>query len=126
MKRILALAALTSLMMIAVANGAKPQRQDTTEDTRSFTRASKTQSYDFATEDSTRTARLRVVVKLTTGRAEWKLLDPQGKARLSGICDGGRVTADTQDFKPAMTGEWKLQMELKDASGDYRIHWETR
>ena len=126
MKRILTFIALTLLMLTAGASGAKPQRQDTTEETHNFTRATKTKSYDFVIEASTNTARLSVVVKLTTGRAEWKLLDPNGKTHLSGVCDGGRVSTDTQDFKPVTTGEWKLQMELNDASGDYRINWKTR
>jgi hypothetical protein len=126
MKRMLTFIVFTLLMLSAVSGGAKPQRQDTTEETHNFTRATETKSYDFVTEAATNTARLRVVVKLTTGRAEWKLLDPDGKAHLSGACAGGRVTTDTQDFKPAPTGGWKLQMELKDASGNYRINWETR
>lgn len=126
MKRIFKFIAFTLLMLTAVSGGAEPQRQNATEETHNFTRATKTKSYDFATEASTNTARLRVVVKLSTGRAEWKLLDPQGKVHLSGICEGGRVTTDTQDFKPEMAGEWKLQMELKDASGDYRINWKSR
>lgn len=126
MKRILTLVALSLSLSAGVADGANTQRQDITEETHNFTRATKTQSYNFSTEASNDAARLRVVVKLTTGRVEWKLLDPQGKTHLSGVSNGGRVTTDTQDFKPAITGEWKLQVELKDASGDYRITWKTR
>ena len=73
---------------------------------------------------------LQARVQLDDGSMRWTLTDPQGRL----LWEGGagysaavqrRTIRDQQRFE-AIAGTWRLEIEFRDASGEYEIEWVTR
>ena len=125
MKRAFVSAATLLAISLGLALNVSSQGRSTLEEIDDFTDKTGTLKFDLNASPGMKTARLKVKVNIETGRAEWKLLDPRGNVRLTGRGAGGRVSTDTGDLQP-IAGVWKLEIELKNASGDYHINWVAR
>jgi hypothetical protein len=90
----------------------------------------------FADLDDTRVLKLQVKsdrthidlqarMQLDEGSVRWTLVDPQGRVRWEGSAVQRRTIRDQQRFE-AIAGTWRLEIEFRDASGEYEIEWVAR
>lgn len=68
--------------------------------------------------------RLQIKADVQAGRLEWKLFDPRGEMRASGVAVPGQINApaDTGHLQPLL-GQWKLELKAKKLRGKYHILW---
>ena len=62
---------------------------------------------------------------LKTGSISWKLIDPKEAIRLEGEAVAGEQIREQHNFD-VIPGEWKLVLDIQEASGGYEINWEAR
>ncbi len=68
---------------------------------------------------------LQARVRLDEGSMRWTLTDPLGRLRWEGAAVQRRTIRDQQRFE-AIAGTWQLEIEFRDASGEYEIEWVAR
>jgi hypothetical protein len=88
----------------------------------SFTNETKVVEYRFRLDSSSGMVRLNISAEVEHGLVRWELIDPTGAVRTK-IGTTEHATMDTTNIQ-AIKGEWLLRVTLKDATGQYKIHWE--
>lgn len=68
--------------------------------------------------------RLQVKADVQAGQLEWKLRDPHGEVRASGLASATQINglADSGQLQP-VPGQWKLELKAKKMNGNYHILW---
>jgi hypothetical protein len=72
-----------------------------------------------------REVELDVRVDLDAGALSWRVLDPHGEVRWEYHAEAGQRLRESRDLKPHV-GEWRIEIELRDAAGEYDFIWEAR
>jgi hypothetical protein len=117
--------ALILAMTIAFAVGVRGDGTNRVDKIERFTARTDTLDYEFEVSGGTRTARLQVTARLSSGTAEWALRDPEGEVRLQGWNESAHSRGDTGTMTPK-AGTWTLRIGLDDASGEYAARWESK
>ena len=120
----------SKIALLLLASGALvlplyAQSRGDMEEIASFKEKTDSLKFDFRLTEEATSARLQVKVKMKSGRVEWKLRDPNGNVRLTGHGTGGSLAGTTGDMK-SISGVWTLDLQLMDATGDYRVNWRVR
>ena len=68
---------------------------------------------------------LQARIRLDEGSMRWTLTDPLGRLRWEGAAVQRRTIRDQQRFE-AIAGTWRLEIEFRDASGEYELEWVAR
>lgn len=88
------------------------------------TNEARTREASLPASEPSKKAHLKVKAKIESGEADWILRDPNGKARLTGRGQRGHLTLDSGELE-GIKGTWTLQIEIRNATLDYEIHWRT-
>jgi hypothetical protein len=126
MKKMPVSSILVVVALAVTASGLYAQSSSSTmSKSESFSGETAVKSYELAMTDSMSVSRLKITARIESGEISWRLLDPQGEAKFTGHGESGDMSGDTGDLKP-IAGTWRLEVELKDATGRYEIKWSAQ
>jgi hypothetical protein len=95
------------------------------DESQSFRDASRTHTVEAQVGEGMDEVRLRLALELDRGTLAFRVRDPQGVARWEGEITGGGRLRDRREF-PALPGTWRLDLEMREASGEYEARWAAR
>jgi hypothetical protein len=81
--------------------------------------------YEFSLDGGNKFARLKIKARLEGGYLSWKLKDPKGNTRLDGEITSGDAGGDSGELK-SIAGVWILEIDFREATGNYKINWTAR
>ena len=132
---ILMVAGILMLVSFTLACGTVDSIQDVVEEpgaiqtttssiTKTFSGDAGQQIETLAVPDGAKVVDLRIKSDLRSGTMSWKVVDPTGNIRWEESITGATIFFESRRFD-AVTGEWRLQINLAGATGSYDISWET-
>ncbi|GAB4574936.1 MAG: hypothetical protein Kow0077_23950 [Anaerolineae bacterium] len=80
------------------------------------------ETFVYTVEPRHKATSLRILLSLESGAAAWIFTDPEGAVRWEGRLDGPGIVDQMRGFPP-ITGIWRMQLMLDDATGDYTVTW---
>lgn len=92
---------------------------------KTITRQTGSITQEFGLTDKNEFARLVVQAKVESGRIAWRLKDPNGEVRLTGQVTDGNGRGDSGRLE-AIAGQWTLDIDMENATGNYKINWTSR
>jgi hypothetical protein len=112
--------AAAALCLLAAAACSRPTLE--LEETQSFRDATRTQSMEGFVPEGTEELSLSLDLRVERGTAAYRLRDPQGVVRWEGeLTSGGRMT-DRRELEPVV-GNWRLDLQMVGATGEYEARW---
>lgn len=132
---ILMVAGILMLVSFTLACGTVDSIQDVVEEpgaiqtttssiTKTFSGDTGQQIETLAVPDGAKVVDLRIRSDLRSGTMSWEVVDPTGTTRWEESLTGATIFFESRRFD-AVTGEWRLQINLAGATGSYDISWET-
>jgi len=118
---VIALCILVSTLSSTFASGGSA----TVHETDQFSETSKTRSYELTFPREGEHARIEIEARIQKGTMRWAVLDPSGTRRWSGATGRDSEIELSRSFD-AEPGEWRLEIELRDATGSYDVKWSAR
>jgi hypothetical protein len=73
----------------------------------------------------TKVVRLKINGRIKSGSSVWTLRDPNGKSVFTAETDKAELSLDSGDLND-IPGTWTLQVDVKNATLDFEIHWSAR
>src|SRR5262245_38044107 len=70
-------------------------------------------------------ARLKINGQIKSGNSVWTLRDPNGKSVFTAESDKAELSLDSGDLN-VIPGTWTLQVEFKNVTLDFEVHWSLR
>jgi hypothetical protein len=101
------------------------QRSGETKSTGRFTNTTRTQELSLPVSQLFKMGRLKINGRIKSGSAVWTLRDPNGKSVFTAESGNAELSLDSGDLD-LIPGTWKLQIEVKNATLDFEIHWSVR
>jgi hypothetical protein len=84
-----------------------------------------TQVLELEVEDDATYVDLQARIQLDAGAVQWTLVDSLGRPRWEGDLSQRRTVREQHRFE-ASAGTWRLEIEFRDASGEYDVVWVAR
>jgi len=84
-----------------------------------------TTAYSFTLPEGSDDFRLQLQIRSQAGRFAWRVTDPTGQAAWEGNLDAGSSIQERWELPP-VAGEWKLEIQMVEASGGYVFEWESQ
>jgi len=95
------------------------------EETQSFRDASHRQTIEAQVGPEIERLELSFDLEVERGTVAFEVLDPLGSVVWRGDVTGGGRLADSRDFTPVQ-GRWRLDLDLRQATGRYEARWVGR
>src|SRR5262245_27474614 len=90
-----------------------------------FTNVTRTEKISLPGSPLTKVVRLKINGRIKSGSSVWTLRDPNGKSMFTAESDKAELSLDSGDLND-IPGTWTLQVEVKNATLDFEIHWSAR
>jgi HEAT repeat protein/beta-lactamase regulating signal transducer with metallopeptidase domain len=87
--------------------------------------ATKTFEWKLTDPHGSKMARLKINGQIKSGASVWTLRDPNGKSVFAAESDKAELSLDSGDLN-VIPGTWTLQVEFKDSTLDFEVHWSLR
>ncbi len=90
-----------------------------------FTNVTRTEELSLPARQLFKMARLKINGRIKSGSSVWTLRDPNGKSVFTAESGNAELSLDSGDLD-VIPGTWKLQIEVKNATLDFEVHWSLR
>src|SRR5262245_4270221 len=90
-----------------------------------FTNVTRTEKISLPGSPLTKVVRLKINGRIKSGSSVWTLRDPNGKSMFTAESDKAELSLDSGDLND-IPGTWTLQVEVKKATLNFKIHWSAR
>src|SRR5215813_10499980 len=87
--------------------------------------ATKTFEWSLTDPQGFKMSRLKIDGQIKSGSSVWTLLDPNGKSVFTAESDKAELSLDSGDLN-VIPGTWTLQVEYKNVTLDFEVHWSLR
>ena len=114
------------IALCIVGSGVASAWDATINETERFSRESATRRFELRVPTDAQHARLELDARIREGSMEFRLVDAEGGKRWSGAIGRGSTLDISRSFDDAQPGDWRLEIELRDATGTFDIAWSAR
>src|SRR5215813_64394 len=90
-----------------------------------LTGVTKTFEWSLTEPQESKIARLKINGQIKSGSSVWTLRDPNGKSVFTAESDKAELSLDSGDLN-VIPGTWTLQVEFKNSTLDFEVHWNAR
>lgn len=118
---------LTVLAALALLAGAAGCRQPTLQlqEQQTFRDATRTQTIEAYVPEGTEELKLSLDLDVERGTVAFRVRDPMGVVRWQGELTGGGSFSDRRELEPVV-GNWRIDLEMVGARGNYEVEWVGR
>ncbi|HEX2253405.1 MAG TPA: hypothetical protein VHQ65_09075 [Thermoanaerobaculia bacterium] len=122
--RALTAVAVASLAAALLAACSRPSLQ--LEEQQTFRAATRSQTVEAPVSDQVERLELQLSLELNRGSLAFRVTDPQGVVVWQGTLSSGGELSDRRVFENPAQGTWRFDIDLAEASGNYRVEWVGR
>lgn len=117
----------TALAALALLAGAAGCSQPTLqlEEQQTFRDATRTQTIEAYVPEGTEKLELSLELDVERGTVAFRVRDPMGVVRWQSELTGGGSFSDQRELEPVV-GNWRIDLEMVGARGNYEVEWVGR